>query len=83
MKLLRLSRRGKKASVTRRCDEIRALVTEGGERTDVGLKAEGLKCIFQELTLVVDELVGLSEAVDEHNDLELTWNQLLPSSLLT
>ena len=68
---LKYSRRGKKASVTKRTQHLQRLVDEGGSRRIMTTLLEGLRVVYTELEQVCYQISCLSEELDENNCLEL------------
>ena len=70
VKTLKMSRRGKKISITTRVKEIEKLVAERGGRRRIQYLAERLGEVFESLRQVCRDISNLCHEVDEYNDLE-------------
>ena len=71
LKRLKYSRRGKRASITKRIENVRRLVGENGSRTIIRKLLEGLLKVYEELTQVCEDISNLCDDVDEFNCLDL------------
>ena len=76
LKALKLSRRGKKSSITRRVAELERLVSEGGSRTRIQFLMEAMLKVYQEITEVCLQISILAQDIDEKNDLELVKEKI-------
>ena len=76
LKTLKLSRGGKKSSITRRVAELERLVSEGGSRTKIQFLMEAMLKVYQEITEVCLQISILAQDIDEKNDLELVKEKI-------
>ena len=67
---LKLSRRGKKAAITKRVQRIEKYIVESGSRKLISKLFSDLTKVFSGLEGVCKEILDISENVDENNCLE-------------
>ena len=70
LKVLQRARTGKKISITKRIQQLNEHVSQKGGRRALGLLLDGLQKVFWELEQVCEEILNLSEVVDDLNDIE-------------
>ena len=70
LKVLQRARTGKKISITKRIQQLNEHVSQRGGRRALGLLLDGLQKVFWELEQVCEEILNLSEVVDDLNDIE-------------
>ena len=70
LKALKLSRRGKKGSISKRANELEKLVEEKRSRRRMQFLTEKLLQVYEDLKKVCMEIFQLCDEVDDYNDLD-------------